>query len=126
MFKFSKFQIQHQSARQVVAHEDYTYEDVVVLPSDRIPKLDKIVAMFTQGRPIDANLQRHLEYNDFENNPVLTKGFDLADFSKVAKDNKVALDDLNKEIEQARLRSKTKQDQLQDPSIQAPEQVSSE
>lgn len=123
MFKFSKFQIQHQSARQIVKHEDYSFETVVVLPSDRIPKLDKIVSMFVQGRPIDANLQRHLEFNDFENNPVLQKGFDLADFSKVAKANQVALEELNNEIEQARLRSMTKQEQLQDPSVQEPEPV---
>lgn len=67
--------IQNAVHKAKLNHEDYAGEEVKAMPLDRMPSLTKIVAMFTQGRPIDASLQRHLDYNDLERNPVLEKRF---------------------------------------------------
>lgn len=118
--------IQNAVFKARVKHEGFEGEDVKAMPLDRIPSLHKIVAMFVQGRPIDASLERHLDYNELECNPVLEKGFDLADYSRVAKENNRTLEELNNEVEQAKLRNKTKQETLQDPSIESPTSVPTE
>lgn len=71
------------------------------MPENRVPNLDTIVNQFLSGRPIDANLQRNLAYNDFERMPVYQKGFDLVDATKIAKENGATIEELNGEVQRA-------------------------
>lgn len=118
--------IQYAEKRNRVQYENFEHEERNLILPDRLPKLSDIVAMFVQGRPIDANLQRHLDYNELERNPVLQKGVDLADIDKIAKATKMTLDQVQEELERAALAKQSKTEQLQDPTIKAPEPVVTE
>lgn len=93
--------IQIQSKPQNVVHETFENTRRRVMPLNRIPSLQKIVNQFLSGRPIDANLDLHLEYNDFERMPVYSKGFDIIDATKLAKQNGATIEELNGEVERA-------------------------
>lgn len=71
------------------------------MPLNRVPSLAKIVEQFESGRPLDQSQVRSLEFNDFENMPVYSKGFDLIDAYKLSKRNGQALEEMNVEIEEA-------------------------
>lgn len=93
--------IQLQSRPNRVNHETFEETKRRCMPLNRIPSLQKIVNQFLSGRPIDANLDRHLEFNDFERMPVYKKGFDLIDATKIAKQNGATIKELNEEVERA-------------------------
>lgn len=93
----------------------------VLLP-DRVPTLAKIAEQFISGRPIDQSLNRNLGYNEFENNPLLQKGIDLADIPKIAKKVGATLEEATEQIKQAQVEKGTKA-QAANPSVTPPEQV---
>lgn len=93
--------IQLQSRPNRVLHETFETTRRKVMPLNRIPSLQKIVNQFLSGRPLDTNLELHLEYNDFERMPIYSKGFDLVDAAKLAKQNGATIDELNGEVERA-------------------------
>lgn len=93
--------IQHQSKVARVRHESFSETRRVTMPLNRVPSLAKIVEQFESGRPIDQSQVRSLEFNDFENMPVYSKGFDLIDAYKLSKRNGQALEEMNAEIEEA-------------------------
>lgn len=97
------YAIQSSNARHKYIGENYDTEDRVILPSSRVTTLNDIVNMFSSGRPVDANLERHLEYNDYENHPLYRKGLDLADLGSIAREVGASKEDLAKEIEAAKL-----------------------
>lgn len=90
--------IQLQSRPNIVSHETFVNTRSRVMPLNRIPSLQKIVNQFLSGRPIDTSLELHLEYNDFERMPIYSKGFDLIDATKLAKQNGATIDELNGEV----------------------------
>lgn len=93
--------IQIPSRPANIVHETFESTRRRVMPLNRIPSLQKIVNQFLSGRPIDANLELHLEYNDFERMPIYSKGFDLIDATKLAKQNGATIEELNGEVERA-------------------------
>lgn len=111
--------IQTQVRRNSVRHESFEKTKRITMPLNRVPSLAKIVAQFESGQPIDANLPRNLEYNDFERMPIYSKGFDLIDAYKVAKRNGATLEQLNNEVEQA-INAKKLPDPVQNPNNEPP------
>lgn len=93
--------IQLQAHPDIISHETFENTRRCVMPLNRIPSLQKIVNQFLSGRPIDTNLELHLEYNDYERMPIYAKGFDLIDATKLAKQNGATIDELNGEVERA-------------------------
>lgn len=120
-----KQSIQNYNHRVKVSYENYEDETFRCIPPDRIPKLADIVAAFTSGRPIDANLQRHLDYNDLEYNPVLEKGVDLADLGKIAKQVKRTKVQVQEELDKAKLAQSAKNAQA-GAQVEPPAQVSTD
>ena len=114
--------IQHCGSLKKVRHEIFHYERRVSLPADRVATLQQLVEMVTTGRPIDNSLVRNLEYNDFENMPLFKKGLDLADISRIAKENGATLDQLQDEIDKAQANQKGKEN-LQKGDLEKPEKV---
>lgn len=119
------FPIQSSNYRFPFVGENYEEEERVILPSSRVTTLNDIVKMFSTGRPIDANLERHLDYNDIEDHPFYRKGIDLADLGKIAAEVGASTEQLEKEIEAAKLAQIDKKT-LEGESPTPPEKVPTE
>lgn len=115
-------EIQTKFIRTRVRHEDFTGVKASSLLPDRVPTLAKIAAQFISGRPIDASLNRNLDYNDIEGNPMLAKGVDLADVPKIAKAVGATLEEATEQIQQSRI-AKGTQEQVSNPEVTAPGKV---
>lgn len=114
--------IQHQSKIARVFHESYSETRRVTMPLNRVPSLAKIVEQFESGRPLDKSQIRSLEFNDFENMPVYSKGFDIIDAYKLSKRNGQTLDELNAEVEEAINRASQPQP-VQNPANEPPKNL---
>lgn len=113
--------IQTKFNRNKVAHELPDDEPSVLLPN-RVPSLLKIAENFISGRPIDQSLQRNLDYNPIEGNPMLQKGIDLADVPKIAKSVGQTLEEATEAINQAKV-AKGTQKQVDNPASEVPVKV---
>lgn len=111
--------IQHQSKVARVLHESYLETKRVTMPLNRVPSLAKIVEQFESGRPVDQSQVRSLEFNDFENMPIYSKGFDIIDAYKLSKRNGQALDEMNAEIEDA-INKASKPQPTRNPAEESP------
>lgn len=104
-----------------------TFQGVMpnVLLPDRVTPLAKIMSQFLSGKPVDQSLNKNLPYNDIEGNIVLSKGFDLCDVPKLAKETNLTIEEFNREIEKTQV-EKQGVSQVHNPETTPPEQISAE
>lgn len=91
-----------------------------LLPNRVVP-LEKIMSQFLSGRPVDANLERNLPYNDVPFNPLYQKGFDLCDLPDIADEVGKTLQETAEQVQSAQ-----SQATVHNPETTPPEQVQAE
>lgn len=114
--------MQTKKFREKTFPENYEMENRLVINDNKVADLSKIVSQFFSGRPIDQSLNRNLQYNEVENNPYLSKGFDLADVPKLSRQIDSTLQEVQDEIDRKQRASAV----IADPAITPPKQVTGE
>lgn len=114
----------HPNYIRTVAHEDFSNEQVRVMPLNRVPSLQEIVEQFESGRPIDTTLDRHLAFNPEERMPCYRKGYDLVDAWHDLHSMKASIDEANESIKNAQM-NRSEKDLAVTPTP-SPEQVPTE
>lgn len=81
------------------------------LPASRVPSLYKIMQQFERGNG-DTSIVRDLPFNDLIDNPYLHRSMDLADLPDLASETGQMLEDVEKQINDAKIAKQGKQTEI--------------